>query len=389
MAKDEYSLTCPHCGNELHMDELMGSKLRLSMEVENQKVLKDALTKQKARLEEEFQTRLRMDIERENANNIQTLESMRTELEFLRERNREDTDRKRSDAEEILSLKQKLLENENVLSERLARSMEEIYEKARKDAEESNLAQIDGLKKKIDDLSKINEDFKRRIEQGSQQLQGEVSEMRLEECLTTEFIDDRIEGVPKGRSGADVIQTVYGRAGKVHGRIVWEVKNVKQWSNDFIPKLRKDLEIEEGDVAVLVSNVFGRNMAEFSLVDGVWLIRPSNALSMARLLRDGIIRVSNARSLAENRGSIQDEVYEFFTSPAFRNRMENIGLKYRLLETEITKTKDSMERHWKAQRKLIDELVSSTNEVLGDVDSVLALEGTGKEGMLREVDGEE
>ncbi len=54
------------------------------------------------------------------------------------------------------------------------------------------------------------EDLKRRAEQGSQQLQGEVQELELEALLTTKFPRDTIQPVAKGEFGGDVLHRVFG-----------------------------------------------------------------------------------------------------------------------------------------------------------------------------------
>ena len=254
----------------------------------------------------------------------------------------------------------------------------ELFEKAKKDADEAKELEILELKKKIDDANKASEDFKKKLEQGSQQLQGEVQELRLEECLRTEFPLDNIEEVEKGKLGADVIQTVVSRTGRVCGKIVWESKNVKGWKNEFLPKLTSNMERVNGDVGILVSNVFGKNMGEFMFVEGVWLIRPQNVLAIARLIRDRIEAVSNTRSVAESRETIQEAVYAFVTSAAFRNRIENIGRQYRALDDEIVKTEDSMRKHWATQRKLIDQLMGNTQGILGEVNAFLLQADNGK-----------
>lgn len=373
MKKDEYTLNCPHCGNELQMTDLMRTRLNESLREENRRALNEALENQRKAIEEEHSAMMRGEIEKAINEQTRMIEKQRTELEFLRETERKKAEEDAETQKVIYLLKKELMEKETVMRRKLAESIEETYNNARKDVESENEKTVSTLKKQLQDVTKINNDLKQKLEQGSQQLQGEISELMLEDCLRTEFPFDDIVEIPKGRSGADIIQTVCSTTGKRCGKIVWESKNVKQWNNGFIPKLRNDLQQENGDVAILVSNVFGKEMAEFTSVDGVWLVRPSNAMSMARIMRDNLIRISEIQYIAERRDSIQGQVFELFTSQAFRNRMMDIGLKYRALEREITKTKDSMERHWKAQRKLIDELVGSTNEILGDVDSVMAL----------------
>lgn len=227
----------------------------------------------------------------------------------------------------------------------------------------------------LEDANKATEEVKRKLEQGSQQLQGEVQELRLEECLKLEFPLDSIEPVEKGKSGADVIQTVVNRLGRVCGKIVWESKNVKTWNKGFIPKLREDMNLAKGDVGILVSNVFGSNMIEFTEQDGVWLVKPMNAIAMARMIRNRILAVSEVKMAIANKETIQDELYAYFTSAEFRNKIENIGMKYRALDEEINKAKSSMERHWAKQRELIDNIVTNTDVVFGEVSSFMLKSG--------------
>ena len=103
----------------------------------------------------------------------------------------------------------------------------EIRKKALEDADEQHRltmaekdSQIQGLLKKIDEL-------KRKAEQGSQQTQGEVQEVALEELLQTAFPTDSIEPVAKGSRGADTVQGVLDGTGLNCGQILWESKHTR------------------------------------------------------------------------------------------------------------------------------------------------------------------
>ncbi|MDO8515300.1 MAG: DUF2130 domain-containing protein, partial [bacterium] len=106
--------------------------------------------------------------------------------------------------------------------------------------------------KVINDLLKQVEEAKRTAQQGSQQTQGEVLELELEQLLKQEFPNDIIKEVPKGIRGADIIQEVYDKAGRFCGIILWESKNAK-WSQTWVQKLKDDQRAVAGDVAVLLS----------------------------------------------------------------------------------------------------------------------------------------
>ena len=65
--------------------------------------------------------------------------------------------------------------------------------------------------KQLADALKVNEELKRKLQQGSQQTQGEVLELALENTLKTQFPHDEISAVGKGVRGADILQKVWDR----------------------------------------------------------------------------------------------------------------------------------------------------------------------------------
>ena len=366
-----YQLKCSECGAVLKIDELFMAQMGREFEEENRKKLQEAIDFQKQHLAEEAKKDSEEAIRKATEAQDKRIAELMEQVKLLTEANKKATDDMMEFQKKQFELQQEAQNAKVEAQKKLNEQTAEIFEKAKKQAEDEAAEKIAALEKKVADANQATEDVKRKLQQGSQQLQGEIQELKLEDCLRAEFPFDTVEEVEKGKLGADVIQTVVNRNGKVCGRIVWESKNVKNWSNNFIPKLREDMGRVSGDVGILVSNVFGKNMTEFSLEEGVWLVKPINALSMARLIRERILSVSDAKMVAEHKETVQDAVYAFVTSPAFRNRMENIGRQYRALDEEINKTKDSMIRHWETQRKLIDELVGNTQGILGEVNAFL------------------
>lgn len=380
-----YELKCSECGAVLKIDELFKAQMGCKFEEENKKKLQEAIDFQKRQLAEESKKDSEEAIRKATEAQAKQIQELLEQVRLLTEANNKAREEMIAFQKKEFDLQQAVKNAEFEANKKLNDQVDELYQKAKKEAEEAASEKIAALEKKVADANQATEDVKRKLQQGSQQLQGEIQELKLEDCLRMEFPLDTIEEVEKGKLGADVIQTVVSRNGKVCGRIVWESKNVKNWSNGFLPKLREDMGRVSGDVGILVSNVFGKNMDEFTLVDGVWLVKPINALSMARLIRERIISVSDAKMIAEHKETVQDAVYAFVTSPAFRNRMENIGRQYRALDDEINKTKDNMVKHWETQRKLIDELVGNTQGILGEVNAFL-LQADSK--VLPELDNE-
>lgn len=364
-------LTCPHCGKELDLDEIYSAQMKDKFETEVELRANDRIKNLEEDLKAKYAKSENDAVMRAKEENNDRINQLNKTIEFLKETQEASSKERTALLETVLKLKEELSEANNKAQKEIAEKYDELYNKAVEKASEDKDNEIRLLKKKLQDTEELANELKNKAEQRSQQLQGEVEELRLEEDLRSEFPMDIIEEVDKGKLGADVIQTVMDRKGKACGKIVWECKNVKTWKNEFIPKLRNDVQQADGDIGILVSNVFGRNMSEFTLEEGVWLIKPVNSMAMARMIRDGIIKVKEARAFSERKETIQDEVYAFVTSQGFRNRIENIGRQYMMLDAEINKTKIDMDKHWAAQRKLIDGLVENTQGILGEVSTFL------------------
>lgn len=367
----EMKMKCPHCGMDITLDELFKIQMGKKMEGERAKIAEEILKGRDEETNQKIASAVKEATEEQGKKITELLE----QIKRLTDANQKATEKMQEMAQTQFELQQKLQNVQLDEQTKFNEKSDELVQKTRKETEELIGGKLALAEQKIKELSKSLEESQRKLEQGSQQLQGEVQELQLEDCLHQEFPMDRIEEVEKGKLGADVIQTVVNDIGKPCGVIVWESKNVKGWKNEFIPKLRSDMEKVNGDLGVLVSNVFGKNMEEFTYQDGVWLIRPSNVLAIARALRNEIIAVSKARAVAEHKETVQDAVYEFVTSATFRNRIENIGKQYIALKDAIYRAKVHMDREWGKQMTMLDNLVENTQGILGDVDAFLLQSG--------------
>lgn len=114
------------------------------------------------------------------------------------------------------------------------------------------------MKKQVDELM-------RKLEQGSQQTQGEVLELELEKVLRMTFPTDEITPAPKGIRGADVLHRVCAPGQPVCGTILWETKRTKSWNPGWIAKLQEDRVRVAADVAVIVSEVVPKDVDRISM----------------------------------------------------------------------------------------------------------------------------
>lgn len=226
-------------------------------------------------------------------------------------------------------------------------------------------------RKKIDDAQRANEDLRRKLEQGSQQLQGEVLELEIEELLASAFPLDAIEPVRKGARGADVIQTVRLRSGNVCGRIVWETKRAENWSNGWLAKLKDDQQAAGGELAVLVSTAFPAGIDQpMVMYEGVWLVRPELVKALAEALRTVLIESNRQKGIAEGREESMEAVYNYVTSPQFAQKVRAVVEAYQQMRDDLDKEKAAMQRLWKKREGQLERITSNMLGMCGELQGV-------------------
>jgi len=268
---------CPSCGHSFPLEEAIGKEyeqeLRDKMiawqkkkdeeflkKEEDFKVQQKALSvkyeqqlaQEKINLEEAVRKSIAIDFENklnflENANkeNQEKLKlAGQKELEFLK---KEQELKTRAEEMEI-EIQRKMQSERNQIVEQIKK--QELEKNQLKETEHQ--LRIKEFEKQLDDQKKLVDEMRRKAEQGSMQLQGEVQELILEEVLRVTFPFDQIGEVGKGVRGADCIQVVRNKFGQDCGKIIYESKRTKDFAADWIDKLKKDMRKEGVDVAVIV-----------------------------------------------------------------------------------------------------------------------------------------
>ena len=226
-------------------------------------------------------------------------------------------------------------------------------------------------RKKIDDAQKANEDLKRKLEQGSQQLQGEVLELEIEGLLAMAFPYDAIEPVKKGARGADVIQTVRLRSGTACGRIVWESKRAENWSNAWVAKLKDDQQSAGGELAVLVSTAFPAGIGQPMVMhEGVWLVRPDLVKALAEALRTVLIESQRQKAIAAGKGESMEALYSYITSAQFAQKVRAVVDAYQQMRDDLEKEKSAMLRLWKKREAQLERITTNMLGMCGELQGV-------------------
>lgn len=219
-------------------------------------------------------------------------------------------------------------------------------------------------------MQKQIEALKRRAEQGSQQLQGEVQELELETMLRSKFPLDTIDPVPKGEFGGDVLHNVIGANNQVCGTILWESKRTKNWSDGWLVKLRQDQRTAKAAISIIVSQTLPAGIETFTLIDGVWITHPKTAIPLAMVMRQSLLEITMARNLSEGQQTKMEIVYQYLTGSDFRHRVEAIVEAFSSMRADLDKERKIIMKQWEKRSKQIDCVTSATVGMYGDLQGI-------------------
>ncbi len=398
----EPTITCPKCKNEIKLTESLAAPLieATRREFEKQLAQKDAdvikretalrereeaLAKQRETIEEQLAEKLkqeRVKIAAEEgkkarlalANDFEQKSKELCDLqEILKQRDVKLAEAQKAQAE--LIRKQRELDDAKreldlTIEKRIQDGLSVVRNQAQKEAEEKLNLRVMEKEQTITSMQKQIEELKRRAEQGSQQLQGEVQELELEELLRSKFPRDTIEPVPKGEYGGDILHRVCGTSGQPCGTILWESKRTKNWSDGWLAKLREDQRAAKAEVAVIVSQVLPKGVETFELVDGVWVTHPRAALPVAVTLRHTLIELASARKANEGQETKMEMVYQYLTGPRFRQRVHAIVEAFSTMQEDLDKEKKAITKQWAKREEQITRVMQATVGMYGDLQGI-------------------
>jgi len=397
------TITCPNCAHQFEPTDAIRDELQRQLRaqmVEWQKKKEDEfrqkenlLYEKQLKQEEELKTRL--DAERKILTENISLDLKKNmaaeydnQLKHFQNQINEKDEKIRATQKiemEALELKEKLMIEKQEMDLKLKRSLLEEREKIhevlkREEEEKSKLREseyqmkLKELEKQLEDQRKLAEEMKRKAEQGSMQLQGEVQELALEALLRNSFPFDLISEVGKGIKGADSVQTVRNNFGQECGKIIYESKRTKDFSKEWIEKLKKDMISLGADVAVLVTQSMPKDMECFGEKDGVWICTFDDVTPLAYVLRDLIIKVYNATKSQENKGDKMVLLYSYLTSQEFSGQWKAIREGFMSMKMSIQRERDQMEKLWKAREKQLEKVLLNAAHIKGSIEGIAGMD---------------
>ena len=226
------------------------------------------------------------------------------------------------------------------------------------------------LQKQLEDQRKLTEEMKRKQDQGSMQLQGEVQELAIEEWLAVQFPLDTIEEIKKGARGGDCIQIVNTRTRQNCGKIYYESKRTKDFQPSWIEKFKADMREKGADIGVLITEAMPSDFERMGIKDGVWICTYEEFKGLCTVLRESVIQLSTAISSQENKGDKMHMLYDFLTSNTFRMQVEAIVEGFSSMKEALESEKRSMQRIWKEREKQIEKVITNTIDMYGSIKGI-------------------
>ena len=223
---------------------------------------------------------------------------------------------------------------------------------------------------KIAQLLTQIDSLKRKAEQSSQQAQGESLEVALEHQLRAQFPFDLIEPVAKGEFGGDVLQHVRDQSGQLCGKILWESKRTKAWSDSWLGKLKGDQRAAHADLAVIVSQTMPKDVIHFEHMEGIWVSSLACILPVANALRVSIIELASVRRSSEGQETKAQQIYTYLTGPRFKHRIECIAEKFTELRSDLDKERKWMNKQWAKRDGELLAVLEATSGMYGDLQGI-------------------
>lgn len=392
-------ITCPECGAEFPLSQAMSKDMEMEFSKKYQqkiKVLEEKAEKDLALKAAETEDRIKA----EQAKFEKKAQELKSQMEAVEVKLKEEAKKKAEESlkvvlddltsqletkskkldeskqyELVLRKKQRELEEkEKDMELELARKMDKerqkVQEETGKALEEQHRLKDAEKDKQMNDMKKQIDDLKRKAEQGSQQNQGEVLELEIEDMLKIEFAFDEIMPIGKGQKGGDILQIVKTQSGRECGKILWETKRTKNWSDSWLQKLKDDQRDAKADIAVLVSETLPKGLNQFRLIDGVWVASISSSISLALALRVVVMQVSREKQLQSGKSEKMELVFNYLTGSEFKNRIEAIVESFVAMKNDLDKEKRAMNKIWDKRDKQIERVVLNIGGMQGDIEGL-------------------
>jgi hypothetical protein len=360
------TITCPHCKGAVHLTESLAAPIVEATRAQYEAKLRAERTAIAEAEAKKARLALTAEMDRKARELTELTSVLADRDQKLAEAQQAQTDALRKQRE----LDDAKRELELSIEKRVQESLAATREQAKRDAEGDLKLKMAEKEQTITAMQRQIEELKRRAEQGSQQLQGEVQELEIEAVLKQSFPSDAFMPVAKGEFGGDVVHAVARADGQPCGTILWESKRTKHWSEGWLPKLRDDQRAAKADLAVIVTHTLPKGVETFGHVDGVWVTGTRTFVPLAIALRHTLMELALARQAGEGQQTKMELVYQYLTGHRFRQRVTAIIEKFEEMHADLAKERTTMTKLWAKREMQIQAVLAATAGMYGDLQGI-------------------
>lgn len=403
---DKNSIKCPHCGEEIDVQSIVYQQIKAQL-LQESKAAKKNFDAEVAQKREEYkqafekldQAKAQMQYEKAQfQQSVQkaTQDALEKEKEKLTHLLKENLNKEYKDAMDTLmaDLNQKteqikelnlakieieqlkrekdavILETKVKVQSALREEMQKENMEYKKNLEEENRLKLKEKDVQLENMKQELKALQRKVEIGSQQLQGEVQELAIEEYLKEQFPFDSIEEIKKGVRGGDCIQIINTRELAHCGKIYYESKRTKDFQQAWIAKFKEDMRQKGVDVGVIVTETMPKEMEHMGLYEGIWLCTFKEFKALVAILRESVIRVYLAKKSQENKQDKMQLLYNYLTSAQFQMQIEAIVEGFIQMQNELESEKRAMQNIWKKREKQIAKVLDNAIAMHGAMQGI-------------------
>jgi hypothetical protein len=357
---------------ESELDEKKKEFNEMSQQLEKEKEDVDALVNSRVKTmllskEEAMKDLIRKEINEEKSTQLQELENeLIKKSAQLRELNGTKAQLVKLSREMEEAETRIILQKEKELTERLEEARSSIKEQV----QQESFLKIREREKVIEDLKIKLDEAKRKAEQGSMQLQGEIQELEIIELLQELHPHDEITQSKKGANAADILQIVRTQNGAECGKIYYESKRTKSWSHSWVQKFKQDNINAKADILVLVTNALPKEIQRYGIVDGVWVCNFNDVKELSLVLRYGLLKLQSVAITQSGKETKMESLYKYLTSEEFKNVFESILDGFKSIQDSHQSEKLKMQRLWKEREKILEKVLSNSIEFYGSIKGI-------------------
>jgi len=399
MTNSPTTIKCPECGHQFDISDVLYDQVEHDLKKdfaaqlkkerdkfrgESEKLqqqreqLEKALSEQEETISKAIRVKLRLEkkaltekisaeVRDEQSEQMKALqEELRTKSKQVKDLNKAkaDIERLKREKDEVQSKAE--ADMERLLGQKLAEERQKI-----KDSEEErSLKMVTERDQLIHQLEEQMAIMRKKAEQGSMQLQGEVQELIIEEWLSSTYPLDTIEEIKKGARGGDCIQNINTRSAVNCGKIYYESKRTKAFQPAWIEKFKADIRDKNANIGVLVTEAMPVDMDRMGFRGGIWICSFTEFKGLSNVLRESIISMHRVISQQENRGGKMSMVYDFLTSDEFRLQVEAIVEGFTQMKTDLDSEKRAMASIWKKREKQIEKVLLNTSDMYSSIKGI-------------------